>query len=68
MSESSYVLGRQRDEIITRDAARETDLGSEPDADSVVDVDGGGRETSVGDASRVEILHSLWGGGGRRQG
>jgi hypothetical protein len=59
VSESSYVLGRQRDEIVTRDAARETDLGSELDADPVVDVDGGGRETAMRDASRVEILHSL---------
>ena len=49
--ESSDILRGERDEIVAGDPARDVNLRSELDADSVVDVDCGCGETSVRDAS-----------------
>ena len=38
--QSSHVFGREGDQVVTRDVAREPDLWSELDADPVEDVDG----------------------------
>lgn len=49
--ESADILRGERDEIVAGDPARDVNLRSELDADSVVDVDCGRGETSMGNAS-----------------
>ena len=58
--ERANVLGRERDEVITGDAAREVDLRPELYTHSIVDVYSCGGESAVTDASAVKILHPLF--------